>query len=65
MERQTQQFRFRKSSYSGGGEDQQCVEVDASAGAVQDSKNPGAVVVVGAAALTAFIGAVRADEFAS
>lgn len=63
MEPQTRPFHFVKSSYSGAGEDQQCVALDPHAGAVMDTKNPqGAVLVVGAAPLAAFIGAVLADQ---
>ncbi|WP_225836919.1 DUF397 domain-containing protein [Streptomyces sp. NK08204] len=59
--------RWRKSSYSGGSGGEACIEVaDAVPGVVpvRDSKvHAGAVLVIGAAAWTEFIGAVGAARF--
>ncbi|MDK1472808.1 DUF397 domain-containing protein [Streptomyces sp. 549] len=59
------EFHFRKSSYSGGQPDSQCVEVAVSAPvsvAVRDSKRPGGPQLrLSPAAWTAFLGRLR-DE---
>ncbi|MDH6136742.1 hypothetical protein P3T37_006173 [Kitasatospora sp. MAA4] len=58
---------WRKSTYSGGGGDQECIEVaDGFPGLmpVRDSKDPaGPALVFPAAAWRAFVDGVRAGEF--
>ena len=50
---------WRKSSYSNGGNDAQCVEVKP--GAVRDSKNPAVVMDLGAQGWRSFIEYVSND----
>ncbi|MEU6476007.1 DUF397 domain-containing protein [Streptomyces sp. NPDC047017] len=56
---------WQKSSYSGGGEGNACVEIAHSAthAAVRDSKAPGgAVLTFPAGAFAAFVGALKAGN---
>ena len=58
-------LRWRKSSFSGNGLDNNCVELAASGGAirVRESEEPGAVVRAARGPLAAFIRGVKAGEF--
>jgi hypothetical protein len=52
---------WRKSTYTGGAEGQNCVEL-ASQGAVRDSKNPGGPVL--SVEITALVTAVKSGQIA-
>lgn len=56
----TRDIRWRKSTYTNGGGDAQCVELAHTRDSIRDSKNPTGPVLSGD--LSALLAAVKADQ---